>query len=117
MFLVGLLLAVQVLINLYAASVVTAVTTDSARMVARSANAGGAPSPAELARAERDAEAHARALLGGYSSRVTFTWQYDPARRDVVVRVVADNPNFLIPNIAVTQPLTHIDRTIRVRHE
>lgn len=106
-FLALLLVAVQVLYNLYATSVVTAVTSDAARRVA--AAAGGPDSVATV-------EADARRALGRYGDRVSFDWS---ASDDdyVVVRVRARNPRFLWA--ALDRPLAFddVDRTIRVRVE
>lgn len=106
-FLVMLLFAVQVLFNLYAASVVTAVSYDAARRVAGSD--GGQSYMAE-------AEEQARQSLGRYSTRVTFDWSASNAE-EVVLRVQSDNPNVLLPLMAGPAALDRLDRTIRVRVE
>ena len=106
-FLVMLLFAVQVLFNLYAASVVTAVSYDAARRVAGSE--GGAPYMAE-------AEEQARRSLGRYGSRVTFDWSATNTE-EVVLRVRSDNPSVLLPVLAGPAALDRLDRTIRVRVE
>ena len=106
-FLVMLLFTVQVLFNLYAASVVTAVSYDAARRVAGSD--GGASFTAE-------AEEQARRALGRYENRVTFDWSGSSAE-EVVLRVQSDNPNFMLPAFAAPAALDEIDRTIRVRVE
>lgn len=105
-FLLMLLFAVQVLFNLYAASVVTAVSYDAARRVA-----GSDGGPGHIA----DAEADARRALGRYAQRVVFDWSAtDPD--EVVVRVQTDNPNVL-PVLAGPGAFDRLDRTIRVRVE
>ncbi len=106
-FLVMLLFAVQVLFNLYAASVVTAVSYDAARRVAGSE--GGFDHMAE-------AEAQARQALGRYEGRVTFDWG-GTTTDEVVLRVRANNPTVLLPVAAGPAALAQIDRTIRVRVE
>jgi hypothetical protein len=106
-FLVMLLFAVQVLFNLYAASVVTAVSYDAARRVA-----GSDGGPAYVAQAEDQA----RQALGRYASRVTFDWSATTPD-EVVLRVHADNPSVLMPVAAGPAPLAQLDRTIRVRVE
>jgi len=106
-FLVMLLFAVQVLFNLYAASVVTAVSYDAARRVAGSE--GGAPYMAV-------AEEQARRSLGRYGSRVTFDWSATNTE-EVVLRVRSDNPSVLLPVLAGPAALDRLDRTIRVRVE
>ncbi len=106
-FLVMLLFAVQVLFNLYAASVVTAVSYDAARRVAGSD--GGTSYMAE-------AEDQARQSLGRYAARVTFDWSGSNAD-EVVLRVQSDNPSVLLPMMAGPAALDRLDRTIRVRVE
>jgi hypothetical protein len=106
-FLVMLLFAVQVLFNLYAASVVTAVSYDAARRVA--GNDGGFGSTDE-------AEAAARRALGRYSDRVDFEW-IATGGEEVVLRVRTDNPSMLIPALAGPVAFDQLDRTIRVRVE
>ena len=106
-FLVMLLFAVQVLFNLYAASVVTAVSYDAARRVA-----GSEGGPSQIA----EAEDQARQALGRYASRVTFDWSGTTAE-EVVLRVQSDNPSVLLPLAAGPAALDELDRTIRVRVE
>ncbi|MDQ4070550.1 MAG: hypothetical protein M3203_13925 [Actinomycetota bacterium] len=106
-FLVMLLFAVQVLFNLYAASVVTAVSYDAARRVA-----GSEGGPDYIA----DAEQQARQALGRYSDRVTFDWSAT-SDEEVVLRVQADNPSVLLPVVAGPAAFDSLDRTIRVRVE
>jgi hypothetical protein len=106
-FLVLLLFAVQVLFNLYATSVLTAVSFDAARRVA-----GGGGGPAVIAAAEDQA----RAELGRYGTRVTFDWSATDAD-EIVLHVEASNPHVLLPVLAGPAAFDHIDRTIRVRVE
>ena len=106
-FLVMLLFAVQVLFNLYAASVVTAVSYDAARRVA-----GSDGGPSYIA----EAEDQARQALGRYASRVTFDWSAT-SEEQVVLRVQSDNPSVLLPVAAGPAALDRLDRTIRVRVE
>ena len=106
-FLVMLLFAVQVLFNLYAASVVTAVSYDAARRVA-----GSEGGPGQMA----DAEQQARQSLGRYEGRVVFDWS-GTTDDEVVLRVQTDNPNVLLPVLAGPAALDQLDRTIRVRVE
>ena len=106
-FLGFLFLAVQLLFNLYATSVVTADGYDAARQVAASQAVGGSSTA--------QAEAKARARLGSYQSRVHLDWS---GTNDEVVRlrIRADNPHLL--GFGVTDlAFTHIDRTIEVRVE
>ncbi len=106
-FLVLLLFATQLMFNLYATSVVTAVSFDAARRVA--AGDGG---PTYTAQAEADA----RRSLGRYANRVTFDWS-GTTGDEVVLRVEASNPNVLLPVVAGRAAFDHLDRTIRVRVE
>ena len=112
-FLVLLLFAVHVVLNLYAASTVTAVAFDAAREVA-----GSEGGPA----AEQAAEARARAVLGraGAPDVLRLSWAYPStdgdAQPDVVeLRVEAESPGSFLPGVSL--PLSSVDRTIRVRLE
>jgi len=106
-FLVLLLFATQVTFNLYAASVVTAVSYDAARRVA--AGDGGAGLTAQ-------AEADARQSLGRYAGRVTFDWS-GTTTDEVVLRVEAANSSLLLPIVPGRAAFDHLDRTVRVRVE
>lgn len=99
-FLVLLLFAVHLVLNLYATSTVTAAAFDAARVVAgRDGD-------------EAEAEGRARELLDGYSAEdLTFEWTYTPDF--VELRVVANHPTDLLPGV----PYGTVDRTIRVRLE
>jgi hypothetical protein len=106
-FIVLLLFAVQLSLNLYATSVVTTVTYDAARQVAGS---DGGPL------ATRDAEARARDLLDRFESgggSLRFRW--DTTRDDVLVlEVVAERPA-LLANVRF--PFQRVERTAVVRWE
>ena len=105
-FLVLLLFATQLLLNLYATSVVTAAAFDAARVVA-----GSDGGPGRITAAE----AQARHVLGRYGKRVRFDWSIDD---DVVaLRVRATNPNFLLTRVGTATAFQRIDRTVRVRVE
>lgn len=106
-FLGMLLVAVQVLFNLYATSVVTSVSYDAARRVA--AGGGNAGVAAE-------AEAAARRSLGRYSERVTFDWSQSDTD-EIVLVVRAHNPSMVLPSVAAPLAFADIDRTLRVRVE
>ncbi|HUF33478.1 MAG TPA: hypothetical protein VMN58_09760 [Acidimicrobiales bacterium] len=109
-FLVLLLFAVQLVLNLYATTVVTAVSFDAARIVA-GADAGAAG----RVESEATAESFARGLLGRYeeAGRLDMTWDYDS---DVVrLRVQATHPTRLLPDVVF--PFQRVDRTITVRLE
>ena len=112
-FLTLLLFAVHVVVNLYAASAVTAVAFDAAREVA---GAYGGPD------VQRAAEARARALLGraGAPDALHLSWAYPSTDGDgepdvVELRVRAASPSGFLPGVSL--PLTSVDRTIRVRLE
>jgi len=102
-----------VVVNLYAASTVTAVAFDAAREVA---GADGGPG------AERAAESRARAVLGraGEPGRLHLSWAYPSTDADalpdvVELRVQAESPSSFLPGLSL--PLSSVDRTIRVRLE
>ena len=106
-FLVLLLLATQVLFDLYARSTVTAVAYDAARVVA-GADSGG-PGAVDVA------ESEARAGLGRYADGAAFSWQVDD---DVVqLRVRVQNPSLLPPVFKRALGIDTVDRTVRVRVE
>lgn len=105
-----LLVAVQLLFNLYATTVVTAVAFDAARVVA------GADVGTDGDGRQAVAEASARRLLGRYGRRVTFDWRQSDDDT-VVLRVRADNPSFVVRSWADSLGFDHIDRTVRVRVE
>ena len=110
-FLVLLLFAAQLLLNLYAVSTVTAAAFDAARVVA--GEDGGPP-------AELEAERQARQLLGRVGEEATFTWSYvdtdgRPGPEHVALRVQADSPSRLLPHVPL--PFQQVDRTVTVRME
>lgn len=108
-FLLFLLLAVQVVYNLYATSAVTAAAYDGARMAS---GADGAGDPSAHARAE----SHVRGILGRYGrERVSFEWIDDPT--DTVLTVRATNPSFLPRLLRAPLGLDEVERTVRVRTE
>ena len=105
-FLVLLLLATQVLFDLYATSTVTAVAYDAARIVA---GADGGPE------AVSDAEAGARRQLGRYADGAVFSWQRDADA--VRLHVTVRNPSLLPPAFKRALGIDVVDRTVRVRTE
>ena len=112
-FLVLLLFAVHLVLNLYATSLVTAAAFDAARVVA-----GGDGGPG----AEAAAEEHARSLLEGYEGEeaLRFSWRYTSTDGDdladvVRLRVVAHHPTRLLPSVGL--PFQRLDRTFTVRIE
>lgn len=109
-FVLLMLFAVQVLVGLYATSVVTAATYDAAKAVA-GADAG--PSPAVLA----DAERNAAAQLGSYGAGVRFTWDAPPTGEVVRLTARAPRPTFLPRALTGAVGLDDIVRTVQVRRE
>ncbi len=112
-FLVLLLFAVHLVLNLYGTSVVTAAAFDAARLRAGSAGAMAS---------EFDAERHAVQLLAGYreGDALRMTWAYPDTDADgeadvVALRVVAEHPTNLAA--AVRFPFQRLDRTVVVRLE
>ena len=112
-FLVLLLFATQLVLNLYATSTVTAAAFDGARMVAGAR--GGESS-------EAAAEAHVRELLAGYdrAGSLDLEWEYRdtdgvPGADVVALTVDADHPTRLLALVPL--PFQHVVRTITVRME
>ncbi len=106
-FLVLLLFAVQLVLNLYATSAVTGVAYEAARIVAGEAG-GDAAVP--------EADVHARALLGRFAThggQLELSW--DLSSQDWVrVTVRASRPSLLVH---VPMPFERVERTITVRRE
>ena len=109
-FLVFVLFAVQLLVNLYATSVVTSATYDAARQLA---TRGSHPPTDE----QLDAAVQlARKELGRYGRDAVFSWDLsDPSVVRLHVHVV--NPRLLGPGIDQLVGLDTIDRTVVVRAE
>jgi hypothetical protein len=101
-FLALLTVAVQILVDLYQTSVVTAAGYDAARAVA----AGGDPAAATE---------HARELLGGVGDDAHLTW--DVTDEVVRLRLVVPTRRFLLPAVAGSLGLDAVDRTVTVRRE
>lgn len=111
-FLLLLFVAVQILFNLYATSMVTSAAHEAARSVA------GFGSPADRCAAVAAADARFEEALGDYgdAGQVTLVWNcVDP---DVItLRVIADHPTVLPPRLAGLLDLGRLDRTIAIRVE
>ncbi len=112
-FLIVLLFAVHLVLNLYGTSVVTAAAFDGARL-----RAGGGG----LEVSEVDAERQVLELLDGYRAdgRLELSWSYpdtdgDGAPDVVTLRVVAEHPTDL--SAAADFPFQRVDRTVTVRME
>jgi hypothetical protein len=104
-FLFLLFLAVNVLLNLYAASVVNAAAFDAARTVAGSDGGPGA---------QLRAEAEARQVLGRRGDDATFAWSIDD--EEVTLQVAVDNPS-LLGKLGAVMPFDDVVRTVHVRRE
>lgn len=109
-FLVFLLFATQLLVGLYARSVVTAVATDAAQRAATEP-----ATPIELI--ERDA----RATLGRAGKAASFSWRHldgdgDGAPDTVALTVVVPTPQ-LLPAWVSAAPLERLERTAHARVE
>ena len=104
-FLLLLLLAVQVIVHLYATSAVTAAAFDGARLVA--APASGVD--------EAEAAAHVRGVLGRYGEGVDVVFRPDPEA--VVLTVRAPSPSLVPSNLRRPMGIDQIERTVRVRIE
>lgn len=104
-FLAFLMLAVQVLVSLYATSVVTGAAYDAARYAARTGDAG-------------TAEARFARSVGGADVSASIS-VIDGANGpdQVVVTVTGKAPTFLAGRFAANLPFGTIDRTIRIRGE
>ena len=112
-FIVLLLVAVQVLFDLYARSAATAAAFDAARRVA---GYDLVTLPAEqIAQAEAGAETQARQTLGRYGREVVFTWTVTATL--VELRIQAVNQRVLPATLARSIGIDRIDRTVRVRAE
>lgn len=108
MILLLVLLAVQVLFDLYARSAVSAAAFDAARVVAGS-DAGGSST------SRSQAELDARRELGAYGQRATFDWAVDAD--DVRLSVRVRNPSVLPALFASPLGLDTVDRSVVVRRE
>ena len=113
-FLVLLMLATQVLFDLYARSTVTAVAYDAARVVA-GADSGAGNGADARAGAGGVAESQARAGLGRYAGGAAFTWTVDD--EVVQLNVKVQNPSLLPPVFKHALGIDTVDRTVRVRVE
>lgn len=109
-FLSIMFLAVQLLVHLYATSMVTSAAHEGARLAAR----GGVDQtdPASVAFARARAEARVRQLLGRFGDRVTMDWSGSDTDH-VVLRVQATSPRFLLGDLTAHR----IDRTVHARVE
>jgi Na+-transporting methylmalonyl-CoA/oxaloacetate decarboxylase gamma subunit len=112
-FLTLLTFAVQLLVNLYATSAVTAAAHDAAHVAA--SGKVDRTDPLAVVVAVQRAEDHARSVLGHYGDRVSFSWDIDDEW--VRLTVVAHHPDLAIAGVASVFGLNQVERTIEVRVE
>lgn len=112
-FIILLLIAVQVMFDLYARSAITAAAFEAAKQVA-GFNIANLP-PDQLAIAESAAEAQARQTLGHYGNTATFTWTITAA--SVALRVQVTNESLVPAGLGRVLGIDAIDRTVRVQPE
>jgi hypothetical protein len=113
-FLVFLLFAVQLLVDLYATSTATSAAFDGARVVAGSR--ADHADPLALVVARTAAERRVRSELGDFGRTVRLDWAGSDADT-VQLRIVGEAPRFLFPSLQRALGVDHIDRTVRVRVE
>lgn len=112
-FLVLLLFAVQLSVNLLATTTVTAAGYDAARTVAsRRVDHGD---PVAVAGARRQAESAFRRVVGRAASGARFAWRLDG--QDVRLRVRMRAPAILPQTLGARVGLDQVDRTFVVRVE
>jgi hypothetical protein len=107
-FLLLLLFAVQVLVGLYATTVVTATAYDAAKTVAGAAARGSDD-------AQGRAVADARSRLGRLGEEAQFTWAATPDAVALTVR--APRPRLLPRSLVGALGPPDVVRTVRVRLE
>lgn len=112
-FLVLLLFAVQLLVNLYATTTVTAAGLDAARLVA-SKNVDH-HDPGAVASARTQAEARFRSLMGEAGAQAKLSWAGDV--ETVRLRVTLESPSILPRTLGNLVAFRQIDRTFEVQVE
>lgn len=112
-FLLLLTFATQLLVNLYATSVVTAAVHDAAHQVA----SGGIDhaDPNSVSGALVEAERQARSALGDYGQHVAFSWDVDGER--VRLTASAEHPSVAIGLVSSVFGTSGLERTVEVRVE
>lgn len=113
-FLVMMLFSVQLLVGLYADSVVTAAGYEAARMVAGARTDSSDPSA--LAQAHVEAERRASQLLGHAAADTTLDWSTSTPDT-VVLRIRTPKPRLAWPGTSTGIGSRYVDKTIRVRTE
>ncbi|MGY6500317.1 MAG: hypothetical protein ACXIVQ_05380 [Acidimicrobiales bacterium] len=112
-FLVLLTFAVQLLVNLYATSAITAAGHDAAHMVA--SGFLDETDESSVHRSIAEAESRARAVLGRYGDRVSFRWTIDDDH--VAVTITATHPPVAMERVSAVFGLNRVERTVTVRRE
>jgi Flp pilus assembly protein TadG len=112
-FLVLLLFAVQLSVNLYATSTVNAAGYDSARLMASADVDHWRPSSLDAAR--RRSEARFHQLVGAAGDGAELTWELTGGA--VRLRVQMEPPGILPSSMGSVVGFDHIDRTFVVRIE
>lgn len=112
-FLLFLLFAVQLLVNLYAVTTVSAAGFDAARTVA--SRQVDHDDSAAVAAAQARAESRFRALLGRAADRAELSWTVSADA--VQLHVIATPPGILPTTLGRQVAFGHIDRTFVVRVE
>lgn len=113
-FLGFLLFTTQLLVDLYASSVVTGAAHSGARVVAGARVDHG--DAASLDAAQREGERRVRQLLGRQGHTAQLDWSASTAD-EIVLRVMVDNPRFALPGVGARLGVDRVDRTVRVRVE
>lgn len=111
-FVTFLLFAVQLLVHLYARSVVVSAAEDGARIAATGRRGTGPDTPSARAAGERQI----RQLLGSAGASATIDWSAS-TDEEAVVRVHADTPHLVSTGFLGPASLDHVDRTARARVE
>lgn len=112
-FVLFLLFAVQLIVNLYATSTVTAAGYDAARSVA-SASVDHSD-PQAVVGAQQEAERHLRDLLGAMGRGAELSWSSDGDQ--IRLHLMVDSPGIIPSSVRDTTGLRRIDRTFVVRIE
>lgn len=113
-FLALLLLAVQVVYDLYSRSAIGAAEFDAVRIVSGSDACGGFPA-AGLLSAEQSADAHVEEVLGPYSKGATMSWNVSS---EYVSLTVSVRNRSLLPSVFPTAlGLDRFSNTVVLRRE
>lgn len=112
-FLILLLVAVQLSVNLLATSTVSAAGYDAARSVA--SRRVDHTSPGSVAAAQQDAESMFHRIVGRAATDARFLWQLDAT--SVRLRILMRPPGILPRSLGASVGMDDIDRTFVVRIE